>query len=106
MRLYRAPWPTFSVFLLRADVCVLMVVLSSMAIIALCTSKKRLAYAVPLAVLKASTFITKIFKSSVTVNSSSIAFCSAFLGLGDQMAMRYTTWSGKCLGISVSYQLR
>ena len=88
MRRNRAPRPTFSVFLLRAEPGVLMVVLSSIAIMALCTSKKRLAYAVPLAVLKASTFMTRIFKSSVTVKSSSMAFCSALRGVGFQIAMR------------------
>ena len=88
MRLNRAPRPTFSVFLLRAEPGVLMVVLSSTAIIALCTSKKRRAYAVPLAVLNASMFITKIFKSSVTVNSSSKAFCSALRGEELHRAMR------------------
>ena len=106
MRLYRAPRPTFSVFLLRAEPGVLMVVLSSTAIMALCTSKKRLANAVPRCVLKASTFMIRIFRSSVTSKSLSMDCCSALRGEAAQIAMRYTTWLGMCLGISVSYQLR
>ena len=106
IRLYFASRPILTAFFARLAVGVLIVVDSSIAMKHFVLLTKRVAYSTPLAVLRASMFMTRILRSSVTSQRLSSSAFSAFLGDGVHNAIREIMCSGKCLGSSRFTQLR
>ena len=93
-------------FLVLLEVGVLIVVDSSIATIDLgCADKNLYANSAPLPDEKDSTFIIKMFKCVPDLNKVFNNSC-CFFDLSDvfQRTIFFSIWSGRCVGISESYQ--